>query len=49
MLKTKWLFGYRGAKEYYWLMATSLRNLLKQVDALGMAAPDWYEDTGNRS
>jgi hypothetical protein len=48
-MKTKWLFGYRGAKEHYWLMATSRRNLLKQVNDRGLAAPDWYEDTGNKS
>ena len=48
-MKTKWVFGYRGAREIYWLMATSYRNLVNQLDAKGMTAPDWYENTGNRS
>ena len=45
-MKTKWVFGYHGAREFYWLMATSYRNLVKQLHNKGMAAPDWYEDTG---
>jgi hypothetical protein len=48
-MKTKWLFGYQGASEVNWLMACSYRNLLKQLAGKGMEAPDWYEDTGNRS
>ena len=27
-------------------MATSFRNLVKQLHDKGMAAPDWCEDTG---
>ena len=48
-MKTKWIFGYRGARETYWLTATSYRNLVNQLNAKGMTAPDWYENTGNRS
>ena len=47
-MKTKWVFGYWGAKETYWLMATSYRNLVNQLAAKGMAAPDWYENTEHK-
>ena len=45
--KTKWLFGYKGATEHNWLMATSYEDLVQQLAEKGMAAPDWHEDTGN--
>ena len=45
-MKTKWVFGFREAKETYWLMATSYRDLVRQLDAKGMTVPDWCEDTG---
>jgi hypothetical protein len=48
-MKTKWIFGYAGASEYYWLMATSYRDLIKQLSERGMEAPDWYENTGNKT
>lgn len=46
-MKTKWVFGYHGAKETYWLEAVSLRNLLLQLSKRGMSKPDWYENTSH--
>jgi hypothetical protein len=47
MKSTKWVFGYNGASETYWLMADSLIDLCRQIDERGMATPDWWEDTGH--
>jgi hypothetical protein len=44
-MKTKWVFGYTGATETYWLWATNYTDLIAQLDAKDMAAPDWYENT----
>ena len=43
MKKAKYIFGYQGASEYYWLYATSYSNMIKQINQKGMEKPDWYE------
>ena len=44
-MKTKWLFSYFGAIQYYWLMATDYTDFMRQIDEKGMEIPDWWEDT----
>lgn len=46
-MKTKWIFGYHGSKETYWVEAANLIGFYRQVAKRGMERPDWYEDTNH--